>query len=126
MTGQDVFRRACAFLMESPGLDRDFSAHALELINALIAEAIPYQNSRNRALGREPIASAPLRSLEDSIALDAPICEVALPFGLAAYFFQDEVEPYQAELYRSRFQQALANARMAAELPLEDRYGGTC
>ena len=124
MTGQDVFERACAYLMESPGQDRAFSANALELINALIAEAVPYQNSRNRAAGRPEIETAAITALSDTIALDAPICECALPFGLASYFFQDEVDAYQAEIYRARFDEALRHARRLAEGDIRDVYGG--
>lgn len=124
MTGQDVFERACAYLMETPGQDRAFSAHALTLINALIAEAIPYQNSRNRAEGKPEIDAAAITALDDEIPLDLPICEVALPFGLAAYFFQDEVDAYQAEIYRTRFVEALSAARKLADTNIENVYGG--
>ena len=124
MTGQDIYERACAYLMEKPDEDKTFSEHVLTLINALIAEAIPYQNSRNRAAGNPEISEAAIAALDEAVKLDPALAAVALPFGLASYFLQDEVDAYQAEVYRARFDRALNDARQCAPLDVEDVYGG--
>ena len=124
MTGQMVFERACSYLMEKPGDDRAFSEHALTIINQLITEALPYQNSRNRARGEAEKESITIAKLSDEIELDAAISERALPMGLASEFFRDEEDTHQAELLRARFEKVLESAKMYREDSISDLYGG--
>lgn len=122
MTGKEVYERACAYLFEKPGVDTAFYNASLHLINNLIAEAIPYQNNRNRAEGKEEVKSIRIKELNDDIALDAPIVEIALPFGLASYFFQDEHDTERSNEYRSRFVVALQEASVCETMDITDEY----
>lgn len=123
MTGNDVYKRACAFLFEKPGIDRAFLEHAPDIINVLIAEALPYQNNRNRARGIDEISLFSINSLDDEIPLDDPIAAIALPFGLAAYFYQDEEDNFRGQDFRGRFIAALEDAKLCEIIDITDEYG---
>lgn len=122
MTGKDVYESTCRILFENPGEDRTFSKSALALINILIAEAIPYQNSRNRAACKEEIEFLRVTTLEDPILLDEPIVSIALPFGLASYFYQDEGDNFLSQEYRSRFIVALEECKKCTFVDVTDEY----
>ena len=102
MTGREIFDAACRILHEEPGADKYFFSSALSLINLLIAEALPYQNNRERADGRAETAAFSIKALDDEIALDAPLVSLALPYGLASYFYQDENDNFLSQEYRGR------------------------
>ena len=123
MTGQEIFETACAFLFEQPGADADFKAHALPLLNLCIAEALPYENAIRHTHGDTELTAAPrLISLEDEIPFFDAICHIALPYGLASYFFQDECDNYKAQDFRARFIDALSEAAEYCEESIENAY----
>ena len=123
MTGNDIYKRACACLFEAPGQDKAFYAATPELLNLLIAEAIPYQNNRNRAQGKPEIQVFDILTLEDDVPLDDPITAIALPYGLAAYFYQDEEDNFRAQDFRGRFIAALEDAKLCELVDITDEYG---
>ena len=122
MTGREIYSRASAYLMEGAGDDPAFSECALELINAHIAECIPCQNSRNIAQGKAKIKSAAIKSLDDTVALDEPLCEIALPYALAADFFRDELDYQRSDEFNLRFLDALDALSKISFSQIEDAY----
>ena len=122
MTGKEVYESACSILFEKPGQDMAFYNSALSLINLLIAEAIPYQNNRNRAEGKEEIDVFRIKTLDDEIALDSPIVSLALPYGLASYFYQDETDNFLSQEYRNRFIVALEECKKCTMDDISDEY----
>lgn len=125
MTVQDVYERASALLFETPGEDTDFRDNALTLINILAAEAFPYENSIRRSKGETELEKPPRFELMiDDIPFSDDICMVALPYGLASFFVQDDNDAYRAHDYRSRYVNALREAAKATEETITDAYGG--
>lgn len=124
MTGEKILKRALSYLMEKPGDDKVFLNNALELLNALIAECIECQNSRNLARGENKITSAEINSLTDEVKLDDIFVEVAIPFGLASAFFHDELDYERANIMRSRFESILVSAGNVNFSDIADIYGG--
>lgn len=124
MTARDIYDLACNIMFEESGEDRYFKRSALSLINLLISEAMPYQNSRERARGEAASEFTACSSFDSEIKLDLPIAYHALPFGLAAYFYQDEEDNFRAQDYRGRFITALCEAAHFCETDICDLYGG--
>lgn len=123
-TAQDIYKRATALLFEEAGEDRDFQAHAPELINLILGEALSAENSRRAARGMEELPEAiRVKSLADEIPYSDELCAVALPLGLASLFFQDECDDYKAQDFRGRFLDALACASDGCPQEIEDVYG---
>jgi len=125
MTAEQIFKTAASFLFEQAGYDVDFKTHAPSIINTLVAEALPYENAYRAANGMGELERAPaITALDDDIPYCDAICRIALPFGLAAYFYQDELDNYKAQDFRARFIDALNEAAPAVETDTEDYYGG--
>lgn len=124
--GLDLFRKACAYISQSEADSPDLKAFALDWIDALLVEALPYENAR-RQIENDParpqLATAPvLESLEAPIPYDDAICRVALPYGLASQFFIDDAEDYRAQDFRNRYIAALMETAQAEEELIKDVY----
>ncbi len=111
--------------MEKTGVDPDFQAFFPSLVTLLAQEALPYENAR-RAVRLEPVLEqAPtVESMQDDIPYSDPICRLALPYGIASFFFQDEMDDYRAQDYRARYILALREAAECQGEGVEDLYGG--
>ena len=124
MTAKEIYHSAVAYFFEKPGYDRDFYDNFLPLLGGLLQEALPYENSIRRAKGEGELAHAPvIESMEEEIGYDEGLCRVALPFGIASYFYQDEVDNFKAQDFRGRYINALQEAARWSEEPVEDVYG---
>jgi len=125
MTAQDIYALACSFLYEKPGQDAAGEQFYLGFLNVLLAEALPIENAIRLSKGLPPLASAPVLSAgTDEVNCDEAIARVALPYGLASWFFQDIADYAQAENYRAKYIGALRDAAKARFVPIEDAYGG--
>ena len=122
MTAGDVYRRALAYLYDREGRDLDFKQFFPEFLNALLLEALPCQNSRLAAAEKPPITAQVVTGASDELSYDDEVCGLALPYGLAAYFFADEGEDGKAAAYRERFIAALDDLSKAAAAPVADGY----
>ena len=124
MTANDVYRTAVSFLFEKPREDAGFYDNFLSLLNLCLQEALPYQNSRLRHRGEEPLEAAPVISeMEEEIEYDDEIVRCALPFGVVSYYYQDEVDNFKAQDFRGRFIVALSDAAQCVDGVVEDIYG---
>lgn len=111
MTGQDIYIMASAFLYERDSEDGDSKHFAVPFLNILLQEALPTENSIRRFNGREILKAAPLiTTLTAVIPYDDEITRVALPYGLAAQYYQEAPDNFQAENYRSKYLAALQDA----------------
>lgn len=125
MTAKDIYALACSFLYEKPGQDAVGQGFYLGFLNLLLAEALPAENSIRLRNGLEPLPAAPMLLAEaDRVDYDDAIARVALPYGLASWFFQDIADNVQAENYRAKYIGALRDASKARFVPIEDAYGG--
>ena len=125
MKAYDIYKRTLALMFEGEGEDRAFRDNFCNILSAVAAESLQYENSIRRAEGREEIKIAPIVSdMEDELPMSDEICSVALPFGVAAYFYQDDGENYNSSIYRERFVNALYEAKKCFFTDVNDVYGG--
>lgn len=83
------------------------------------------ENSIRRHEGRALLAAAQkIASLDETIDYADAITRVALPYGVAAQFFQEAMDNFQAENYRAKYVSALNDARKLSFEPIVDVYGG--
>ena len=61
--------------------------------------------------------------MKDTVDMCEEICGVALPYGVAACFSEDDGESYDASMYRERFIKALQDTAKATFCDIEDFYG---
>ncbi len=125
MKAYNIYKRTLALMFESEGEDKAFRDNFCSILSAVAAESLPYENSIRRAEGREEIKTAPvILDMEDELPMSDEICSVALPFGVAAYFYQDDGENYNSSIYRERFVNALYEAKKCFFADINDVYGG--
>ena len=125
MKAYDIYKLACAIMFENEGEDRAFEKKFTPLLGILCEECLPYENSVREALGKETLPSAPkVASGEEEIPFCDALCRVALPYGLASLFWQDDGEVYNSALYRERYIAAIADAAKINFRDIADVYGG--
>ena len=125
MKAYDIYKRTLALMFEGEGEDKAFKKNFCNILSAVAAESLPYENSIRRAEGGEELKTAPVISaMEDELPMSDAICSVALPFGVAAYFYQDDGESYNSSMYRERFVNALYEAKKVFFTDIKDVYGG--
>ncbi|MDD3400717.1 MAG: hypothetical protein PHT58_03705 [Eubacteriales bacterium] len=125
MTGQDIYIMASALLYERNNEDMDSKDFSIPFLNLLMQEALPVENSIRFAKGEAQLDSAPyLTSLDETIAYSDEILRGALPYGLAARFFTEAMDNYNAAECTARYVNALNSATRFTEEPITDIYGG--
>ena len=125
MKAEKIYKLASAILFEKPGSDQVFQTFFPSLLNLLLQEALPYENAVRQAEGREILlTSAQIESLEDDVPYCDALCALALPYGMAAYYFQDETDDYKAQDFRARYLAALQDAAPCVLEEIGDCYGG--
>lgn len=125
MKAYDIYKRTLALMFEREGEDSAFYDKFIDILNALICEALPYENSVRAGSGKSELAVAPeVGGFNDEVDMCADICGIALPYGVAAYFSQDDGEVYNASMYRERFINALNEAARYRTGEVIDVYGG--
>lgn len=125
MKAYDIYKLTCAIMFENEGEDSAFEKKFPPLLNVLCEESLPYENSARETLGKEHLPTAPnVVSGETEIPFCDAICRVALPYGLASLFWQDDGENYNSALYRERYIAALSDAARANLRDIADFYGG--
>ena len=123
LTADDVYTAALAYVYEYREKDKDYSKFFLNFLNALLCEALPYENSIREAAGRAPLAAAPLvKEKGEVLPYDERIVRVALPYGVASYYFQDEGDTYRSAEYRNRYIEALEMLNCAVVTEMELVY----
>ena len=126
MKAETVYKLACAIMFEKAGLDPDFQTFFPGLATMLLQEALPYENARRETLGQPPLEEAPaVADMEDDIPFCDLICRVALPYGMASWYFQDEMNDYRSQDYRGRYILALREAALCHGESVADCYGGS-
>lgn len=123
MTAQEIYKAALSKIFEREGDDEDFQYFFLEFLNACLAEALPCENSIRAAAGREELdVPQVVTSMSETVDVDARIARIALPYGVAAYYFQDDDDDYKSQDYRGRFIGALNDLSVCVPGMVEDCY----
>ena len=125
MKAQDIYKSACAILFERPGDDVAFDAFFIPTLNLLLVEALAYENAHRLAGGQSPLELAPqISGMDDEVPYCQALCSIALPYGVASAFFQDELDNYKAQDYRARYIIALREASKCVPTVVADVYKG--
>ena len=125
MTGQEIYETASAFLYEADGEDAESKKYSVPFLNLLLQECLETENSIRISEGLEPLETAQkITSLDENIIYADSITRVALPYGVAAQFFQEAMDNFQAENYRAKYIAALNEARKLVFVDIVNVYGG--
>ncbi|MBR0081553.1 MAG: hypothetical protein IJP98_02300 [Clostridia bacterium] len=104
MTGLQICNMAAAFLYNSASVKTDEGRFSVHFLNRLIAETFGTENSMRESEGREPLASIPwIDGLEKTIDYHDELLRTAFVYGLAAHYWQEELDTYQAERYTAMY-----------------------
>ena len=125
MKAYDIYKRTLAIIFENEGEDKMFYDKFTEVLNLLICEALPYENSVRASRGDAELKSPPtVESMDDEVDMSYDICGIALPYGIAAHFSRDDGELYNAETYREKYITALRETAKYRAVDIIDVYGG--
>ncbi len=127
MTGQEVYEIALSNVFERKNEDADYKEFFPKFLNIVMQEALAYENMIRRKSGKIPLAVAPKITKDDldkELDFSESLCRVALPYGVASFYCQDDGDNYRAADYRNRFITALGDAVGEAHMStIEDVYG---
>lgn len=125
MKAQNIYEIASSFLYEVDGEDTDSKKFAVGFLNILLQETLNCENSIRLWKDMETLDEAPfLTSLNDDIPYQPELTRVALPYGLASWYFQEAMDNFQAENYRNKYLAAVAEAGKVNDGIAVDMYGG--
>lgn len=111
MTGLEIYKAASAYLYERDNEDEESKEFSVPFLNTLLMEALPYENSIRLNKNVEELETAPLiTDLSEDIDYHDSITRIALPYGLAALFFAENLDNYRGNLYRAQYLSALGDA----------------
>ena len=123
MTAQEIYKAALSKIFEREGDDEDFQYFFLDFLNACLAEALPCENSIRAASGRQELEEPQVvTGMSETVDVDARIARIALPYGVASYYFQDDDDDYKSQDYRGRFIGALNDLSVCVPGMVEDVY----
>ena len=112
-------------MFEREGEDKAFRNNFPALLTSVAAECMPYENSIRKAEGKSEMKASPVISdMEQELPMSDGLCAVAMPYGVASYFCQDDGEDGRAAMYRERFLIALQNSKKCFFEDITDVYGG--
>ena len=113
MRGEDVYEIALSLVFERKREDADYLQFFPNFVSLVMQEALAYENIIRRKSGRETLSVAPLitsADMESELDFSEALCRSALPYGVAAFYCQDDGDNYRAADYRNRFITALSDA----------------
>lgn len=127
MTGEEIYEIALSLVFERKREDADYEEFFPSFLNTVMQEALAYENMIRRKVGRVAVSVAPKitkETMNDEIDFAESLCRVALPYGVAAFYCQDDGDNYRAADYRNRFIIALGDAVGGVHMnDIEDVYG---
>lgn len=113
MTGEEIYGIALSFVFERKRVDADYEEFFPTFLNTVMQESLAYENIIRRKSGRAALSAAPKITEDDMLKeldFSESLCRVALPYGVAAFYCQDDGDNYRAADYRARFITALSDA----------------
>jgi len=113
MTGEEIYEIALSFVFERKREDADYEDFFPLFLNSVMQEALAYENMIRRRKGKVALAVAPRitkEQMNEELDFSEGLCRVALPYGVAAFYCQDDGDSYRAADYRNRFIAALTEA----------------
>ena len=127
MTAYAVYTRALSYVFERVEKDKDFKEFFPAFLNTAMQEALPYENAirrKNEDTELTTFTDVTADTINDELEFSESLCRAALPYGVAAFYYQDEGNDYRANDYRQRFINALTDAVNGVRVTdIEDVYG---
>ena len=127
MTAEQVYELALSYVFERKRADADYLEFFPMFLNTVMQEAIAYDNVIRQKSGKARRDIAPMiteATMNEELDFSESLCRVALPYGVAAFYCQDDGDNYRAADYRNRFITALTEAVGGASFTeIEDVYG---
>lgn len=108
MTGFEIYTNASATMFIDTGKNVKDEQFTVRFLNILMQETLPYENNLREFKGLEKLTGAPvITTLDESIPYQDEITRLAMPYGLASLYQQEELDAYQASVYRQQYLVAL-------------------
>jgi hypothetical protein len=127
MTGEEIYEIALALVFERKREDAEYEEFFPIFLNTVMQEALPYENMIRRKAGKVAVSLAPRvtkETMNEQVEFAESLCRAALPYGVAAFYCQDDGDNYRASDYRNRFIIELENAVGGVHMgEIEDVYG---
>ena len=126
MTGSDIYNAALALTGEPPSSQGVYdTAVVVGLLNILVCEVFPYNNSLREAKGKLPMNAAPvLNTLADSAEYEAEMERECMPYGLAAHLMLSDDETGKAQFFNQKYEYSRETLAAAVLGEIRDVYGG--
>ncbi|MBR6651408.1 MAG: hypothetical protein IKL36_08395 [Clostridia bacterium] len=118
MTAEEVYELALSYVFERKRQDKEYLDFFPLFLNTVMQEALAYENMLRRKSGSIALAIAPritAEQMNEELDFSESLCRVALPYGVAAFYCQDDGDSYRAADYRNRFIIALQEAVTAVD-----------
>lgn len=126
MKAYEIYKTALVLTFTGESNAQDFKTYFLSFLNLCLAEALPFENSIRESRGEETLPYAPTlidsEAFNEEVPYDETIARIALPYGVASYYFQDDMDDYRYQEHRGRFVSALQDAAKFIEVDVEDVY----
>lgn len=123
MTGAEIYKKAASFVFQNAEDAQDTEEFAADWLNAVLFEALPYENSLRRYGGLEELAAPPcLTSLDEDIDWHDVILYTALPYAIAAHIWRADDNNYRANTYQQMYINALMETQKLFSEDIEDVY----
>lgn len=123
MTGQECYEVTLVLLFEKGYDTTDYDEAALPMLNLMLAEAFPIENSIRMGAGREALKDIPfLKALADPLPYDDRLCRVAFPYGLAAKLVYDDNDMGKVSFFQSQYVSFANECARAVLDEVEDVY----
>lgn len=127
MKGEEIYEIALSFVFERKREDADYEEFFPTFLNTAMQEALAYENMIRRKIGKIELSAAPKitkSEMNEELDFSESLCRVALPYGVASFYCQDDGDNYRAQDYRNRFVTALSDAVGGVHMnDIEDVYG---
>lgn len=126
MTAREICCLGLAFLSQTEEESGELMEFSPGWLTVLCAESLDAENSIRRQRGAEELQLPPKvlpETMDKELPFDERICRIALPYGLAAFYYGDDDNDYRAADYRARYINALAEIKKAAFEEIKDVYG---
>lgn len=122
-TVADIYVLASSLIYEASGEDADSQKFSIPILNILLQECLPAENSIREFNGDDLLTEAPwVTAQDDEIEYDGALTRVALPYGLAWRYFVEAMETYQADICRAKYEDARNKAAKCIVEDIEDYY----
>lgn len=119
MTGLKISNMAKAFLYDDANAGNEDEKYTVAFLNRIIAETFNVENSIRAAKGQIVLEGIPyIEGLEKDIPYDEQMLRTAFVYALAAHYWQEELDSYQAATCQAMYERAVSDLKRAVWVSL--------